>query len=154
MKFPLVRELADEGFPVVLTCGVLGFARQSYYEWLAEPVSMRDWDDAHLANELFDLHLDDPPFGYRFLADELKDRGHEVGENRVHRICKEHRIWSTTTKKGKKIAGKTPGPAVSDDLVKREFSAEAIDQIWFTDITEHRTAWIPAVVATRQLARL
>ena len=38
MKFPLVRELADEGFPVALTCGVLGFARQSYYEWLAEPI--------------------------------------------------------------------------------------------------------------------
>ena len=139
MKFPLVRELADEGFPVVLTCGVLGFARQSYYEWLAEPVSMRDWDDAHLANELFDLHLDDPPFGYRFLADELKDRGHHVGENRVHRICKEHRIWSTTTKKGKKVAGKTPGPAVSDDLVKRDFSAAAPNQLWLTDFTEHPT---------------
>ena len=84
IKLPLVRELADEGFPVVLTCGVLGFARQSYYEWLENPISQRDWDDAHLANELFDLHHDDPPFGYRFLCDELKDRGHVVGENRVH----------------------------------------------------------------------
>jgi transposase InsO family protein len=138
MKFPLVRELADEGFPVVLTCGVLGFARQSYYEWLEQPISQRDWDDAHLANELFDLHNDDPPFGYRFLADELKDRGHLVGENRVHRICKEHRIWSTTTKKGKKVAGKTPGPAVSDDLVQRDFSAPAPNVLWLTDFTEHR----------------
>ena len=139
MKFPLVRELAREGFPVSLTCGVLGFARQSYYEWLADPISQRDWDDAHLANELFDLHRDDPPFGYRFLCDELKDRGHEVGENRVHRICKEHHIWSTTTKKGKKVAGKTPGPAVSDDLVERDFSAPAPDRLWLTDFTEHPT---------------
>ena len=139
MKFPLVRELADEGFPVVLTCGVLGFARQSYYEWLESPFSQRDWDDAHLANELFDLHYDDPPFGYRFLCDELKDRGHAVGENRVHRICKEHRIWSTTTKKGKKVAGKTPGPAVSDDLVQRDFSAPAPNVLWLTDFTEHGT---------------
>ncbi len=122
-----------------LTCGVLGFARQSYYEWLAEPISQRDWDDAHLANELFDLHRDDPPFGYRFLADELKDRGHVVGENRVHRICKEHKIWSTTTKKGQKVAGKTPGPAVSDDLVQRDFSAPAPDVLWLTDFTEHPT---------------
>ena len=66
---------------------------------------------------MFDLHLDDPPSGYRFLADELKSLGHAVGENRVHRVCKEHRIWSTTTKKGRKFAGKTPGPALSDDLV-------------------------------------
>ena len=67
---------------------MLGFARQSYYEWLENPYSQRDWDDAHLANVLFDLHHDDPPFGYRFLADELKDRGHAVGENRVHWIGK------------------------------------------------------------------
>jgi len=148
MKFPLVRELADEGFPVALTCGVLGFARQSFYEWQSDPISQRDWQDAHLVNELFDLHAEDPPFGYRFLADELKDRGHRVGENRVHRICREHRIWSTTTKKGKKVAGKTPGPAVSDDLVQRDFRAPAPDVLWLTDFTEHPTAWIPAVVAT------
>ena len=141
MKFPLVRELADEGFPVALTCGVLGFARQSFYEWEPGPISQRDWDDAHLANALFDLHLDDPPFGYRFLCDELKDWGHQVGENRVHRICKEHRIWSTTTKKGRKATGKTPGPAVIDDLVQRDFSAPAPDRIWLTDFTEHATPW-------------
>ena len=135
MKFPLVRELANEGFPVAPTCGVLGFGRQSYYEWLADPISQRDWDDVHLANELFELHRDDPPFGYRFLCDELKERGHEVGEIRVHRICREHQIWSTTTKKGKKVAGKTPGPAVSGDLVQRDFSAPAPDRLWLTDFT-------------------
>ena len=139
MKFPLVRELADEGVPVVLTCGVLGFSRQAFYEWEASPISQRDWDDAHLANELVDLHRDDPPFGYRFLADELHDRGHVVGENRVHRICKQHRIWSTTTKKGKKVAGKTPGPAVSDDLVQRDFTATEPNELWLTDFTEHPT---------------
>ena len=119
---------------------MLGFASQSYYEWLAEPLSTRDWEDAHLANVLFDLHRDDPPFGYRFPCDELKGRGHEVGENRVHPICREHRIWSTTTKKGEKVAGTTPGPAVSDDLVQRVFSALAPDQLWLTDFTEHPTA--------------
>jgi transposase InsO family protein len=137
--FPLVRGLADEGFPVVLTCGVLGFARQSYYEWIAGPASERDWNDTHLANEVLGLHFEDPPFGYRLLADELRDRRHEVGENRVHRICKEHRIRSTTTKKGRKFAGKTPGPDLSDDLVQRDFSADTPNQLWLTDFTEHPT---------------
>ena len=82
---------------------------------------------------------DDPPFGYRFLCDELKDRGREVGENRVQRICQEHQIWSTTTKKGRKVAGKTPGPAVSDDLVQRDFTASRPNELWLTDITEHPT---------------
>lgn len=56
MKFPLVRDLVSEGFPVGLTCGVLGFSRQAFDKWERSPISQRDWDDAHLANELFDLH--------------------------------------------------------------------------------------------------
>ena len=38
-----------------------------------------------------------------------------------------------------KGSGKTPGPAVHDDLVERDFTAAAIDQVWLTDITEHWT---------------
>lgn len=34
MSFPLVRDMAAEGFPVRLTCGVLGFSTQAYYAWL------------------------------------------------------------------------------------------------------------------------
>ena len=33
-----------------------------------------------------------------------------------------------------------PDPATHDDLVKRQFRAEAPDRIWFTDITQHRAA--------------
>ncbi len=31
MSYPLVRDLAAEGIPVRLTCGVLGHSRQAYY---------------------------------------------------------------------------------------------------------------------------
>jgi transposase InsO family protein len=140
MKYPLVRELADEGFPVRLTCEVLEIAPQPYYRWLRRPLCQRELRDAHLVNELHDLHRDDPPFGYRFLCDELKDRGHQISETSVHRLCKQNKIWSTTTKKGKRHSGKAPGPAVADDLVKRVFSAPAPNQIWLTDITEHPTS--------------
>jgi transposase InsO family protein len=140
MTYPLVRELTDEGFPVRLTCGVLGFSTQAYYKWLANPVCERDWDDAHLVNAIVDVHADDPEFGYRFIADELERAGHEVGEGRVHRLCREHKIWSTTTKKGKRSSGKVPGPPVFDDLVQREFFATEPNEVWLTDITEHPTA--------------
>ena len=33
MMFPLVRDLAAEGIPVRLTCGVLGFSPQAFYKW-------------------------------------------------------------------------------------------------------------------------
>jgi putative transposase len=57
----------------------------------------------------------------------------------VHRLCRQQRIWSTTTKKVRR-RGKVPGPAVHDDLVQRDFSAPAPDVSWLTDITERPTA--------------
>jgi transposase InsO family protein len=137
--FPLVQELAAEKIPVRLTCGVLGFSPQAYYKWLAGPVTDRDWADAHTINALVDAHRDDPEFGYRFLADELAASGQVSGERRVWRLCSQQKLWSTTTKKGRRGAGKTPGPAVHDDLVERRFSATAPNLLWLTDITEHPT---------------
>jgi transposase InsO family protein len=139
MMFPLVRELAAEGVPVRLTCGVLGFSPQAFYKWRANPVSDRDWDDAHLTNALIDAHADDPEFGYRFLTDELELAGHTVGERRVWRLCRQQRLWSTTMRKGRHGSGKTPGPAVHDDLVNRDFTASHPNTVWLTDITEHST---------------
>ena len=139
MMFPLVQELAAEGVPVRLTCGVLGFSAQAFYKWQAKPFCDRDWDDAHLANAIVDVHADEPEFGYRFIADELDRAGYLVGEGRVHRLCRQQRVWSTTTRKGRRHSGKPQGVAVHDDLVQREFSAPAPDRVWLTDITEHPT---------------
>ncbi|MFN2594998.1 MAG: IS3 family transposase [Actinomycetota bacterium] len=139
MKFPLVQELAAEGFPVRLTCGVLGFSAQAFYKWRAHPVCDRGWFDAHLTNAIVDIHADDPEFGYRFIADEIEATGRRVGERRVWRLCSQQRLWSTATKKGRAAAGKRPGPAVHDDLVQRQFSASRPDELWLTDITEHPT---------------
>lgn len=140
MMFPLVQDLAAKGVPVRLTCGVLGFSTQAFYKWQANPICDRAFDDAHLVNAIIDIHSDDPEFGYRFIADELERAGHEVGEGRVQRLCREHKIWSTTTKKGRRTSPKTPGPAVHDDLVNRDFTAPGPDLVWLTDITEHPTA--------------
>ncbi len=122
-----------------LTCGVLGFSTQAFYKWAADPICDRDLDDAHLTDAIVDIHADDPEFGYRFIADELEREGHQVSEGRVHRLCREHRIWSSTTKKVRR-ATKVPGPAVHDDLVQRDFSAPSPDLVWLTDITEHPTS--------------
>ena len=140
MSYPLVRDLAAEGIPVRLTCGVLGHSPQAYYAWLSNPVGQRDLEDAYLTNALIDAHDEDPEYGYRFLADELERTGHVVGERRVWRLCSQQKLWSATVRKGRRGSGKTPGPAVHDDHLQREFTAPAPDQVWVTDITEHPTA--------------
>jgi len=137
MMFPLVLDLAADSIPVAVTCRVLGFSKQAFYQWKANPVSQRDWDDAHLINAAIDIHHDDPEFGYRFIADELPARGVTASRNRVSRLCSQHRIYSAHAKK--RGSHRRPGPPVHDDLVRREFTAPAPNQLWLTDITEHPT---------------
>jgi len=50
MIYPLVLDLAADKTPVAVTCRVLGFSAQGFYEWRANPVTDRDWADAHLVN--------------------------------------------------------------------------------------------------------
>jgi putative transposase len=138
MMYPLVRDLAADTIPVAVTCRVLGFSKQAFYKWLAEPVCRRDWDDAHLINAALDIHHDDPEFGYRFIADELATLGIRASRNRVNRLCTLQRIFSVHSKK--RGTGRTPGPPVHDDLVERQFTAERPNLLWLTDITEHPTA--------------
>jgi transposase InsO family protein len=133
MSYPLVRDPAAEGIPVRLICGVLGHSPQAYYAWRAAPVSQPEWEDAYLTNALIDAHGDDPEFGYRFLSDELERAGHVVGERRVWRLCSQQQLRSTTVRRGRHGGGKTPGPAVHDDLVQRDFTAPAPDRVWVTD---------------------
>jgi putative transposase len=137
MMYPLVRDLAADKIPVAVTCRVLGFSKQAYYKWRANPITDRDRSDAHLINAAIDIHHDDPTYGYRFIADDLREAGHITGENRVARLCSMQRIWSLHAKK--RGLNRKPGPPVHDDLVDRQFSAEKPNQLWLTDITEHHT---------------
>ena len=138
--YPLVRELAGDGIPVTVSCRVLGLARAPFYRWLESPFTDGQLDETWLANAIFDAHLGDPEFGYRFLADEIRylDEHADVSDRVVWRICRDHRRWLVF---GKKKSSKTskPGTPSHDDLVKRDFTATAPNQLLLSDITEHWT---------------
>ena len=138
MMFPLVRELAVDGIPVTVTCRVLKLCRQQYYRWLERPITDAQLDEAYVANALFDAHRDDPEFGYRFLADEVRQDGHVVSDRVVWRICRDNQWWSVFGKPRRAKASR-PGTPAHDDLVRRDFTATAPNELWLTDITEHRT---------------
>jgi HTH-like domain len=71
---------------------VPGFSRQAYYKW---------------RSNARDIHADDPVFGYRFIADELAaEHGIRASENRVHRLCSAHGIFSVLARR----KGRRPRP--------------------------------------------
>jgi len=136
--YPLGRELAADGIPVTVSFRVLDLARQPYYRWLESPISDAERDDAYLANTIFDAHRDDPEFGHRFLADEARLAGYSVCDRTVWKICSTNGWWCSFAKK-KSRKRSSPATAAHDDLVRRVFTADAPNQLWLTDLTEHRT---------------
>ena len=126
---------------------VLKLCRQQYYRWLAEPITQAEWDQAHRANALFDAHRDDPEFGYRYLHEEAAAAGVSMAARTAWKLCSVNAWWSAFGKKRGR-SGKRPGSPVHDDLLaivdehgvtRHEFVAERPNQVWLSDITEHRT---------------
>jgi hypothetical protein len=161
MMYPLVQELAAEKIPVAVTCRVLGFTKQAFYKWCANPVSQRDWDDAHLINAAYDIHADDPAFGYRFIADELRERGLAVGENRVSRLCSQQRIWSIFAKKRGLVGSMGRVGACGDNAAMESFFAllqqNVLDRQRWNTREELRLAiitWIERTYHRRRRQRL
>ncbi|MFV3114748.1 MULTISPECIES: IS3 family transposase [Gordonia] len=136
--YPLVRELAADGIAVAVSCRVLQLSRQPYYRWLASPVTDAELAAAYRANALFDAHREDPEFGYRFLAGEATTVGESMAARTAWRICRDNAWWSVFGKKRGRN-GRRSGPPVHDDLVQRNFTAEELNRLWLTDITEHHT---------------
>jgi hypothetical protein len=66
--FPLVHELAAQPaqmwVPLKVARRILGFSPQAFHKWVNNLVSARDWAEAQLVNALFDMHADNPTFGY------------------------------------------------------------------------------------------
>jgi len=123
-----------------VTCRVLKLARQPYYRWLKHPITETEMVEAYRANALFDAYRDDPEFGHRFLVDEAREAGKPMADRTAWRIASSNGWWSAFGKKRARGKGRKASPPVHDDLVQREFTADAPNRLWLTDITEHRTA--------------
>jgi transposase InsO family protein len=147
MIYPLVGEPADDGIPVKVACRVLKLARAPYYRWKQQPVGDAVWVRAHRVNALRAAHKEDPEFGYRFLANEARKAGWRMSRRTAWKLCSDAGITSAAQRR-RRSKNKKQGPPVFDDFVRRNFTAAAPNQVWLTDITEHWTAWIPAIVAT------
>ena len=160
-----MTELAAAGIPVTVTCRVLKLSRQPYYRWLADPITSSEVVEAYRANALFDAHRDDPEFGHRLLADEARDAGESMSDRTAWRIASTNGWWSAFGKKRGK--GRRPGPPVHDDLcavidedgrTRHVFAADAPNELWLVDITEHKTSegklYLCAIKAAEELIPL
>ena len=136
--FGLVRELADTDAQVAVACRVLGVSRSGYYKWLNRPVSERDRDNELLLKHITEIHAESRhTYGWpRVHAELTLGLGMNVNHKRVARLMRAAGLQGLYQRRRR--GG--PRPEVTeDDLVNRQFTVEAPNRLWLTDITEHPT---------------
>ena len=122
-------------------CRVLEVSRSGYHAWAARPLSARGAEDARLSARIGELHaLRRGVYGSpRIWADLVLDDGERIGRKRVERLMRQAGLSGLITKKYKATTVRVPGVRVAEDLLDRDFSADAPNQRWVADITYLRT---------------
>lgn len=91
-----------------------------------------------IADEIKKIHAESPDKEYRRIRDEL-ERYHNiyVNDKRVLRLCRKLNIKSTIKYAKNGCTGRTSNPQyIAENILNREFTAEAPNEKWLTDVTE------------------
>jgi putative transposase len=145
MKYAFIRAHHAE-FGVRAMCRVPRVHFSGFYAWLKEPLSQRAKDDARQTELIRRAWSESGKvYGYRKLADDLRDQGEQVSENRVARPASLAGIAAQIgyRRRPGRYGGK---PAVvASNTRDRQFDVDGPDQVWVTDITYIKTheGWRP-----------
>ena len=134
----MIDILVGTGFSVQRCCRVLGVSEQRYYAYRRRPLSPTKMRREWLTALIREVHVDSRgTYGSRRVHAELsKGRGIHVSKGLVAILMHNSGIAGLPgPAKIKRIKG-TPS---AEDLVERKFARFELDELWVTDITEHRT---------------
>ena len=118
-------------------CQLLGVSTSGYHSWLNRPPSGRELEDREVTARIEKIWIrSDRTYGApRIRAELADDHNIRVGKKRVARLMRDagmqgvsRRKWVRTTIRDERVR---PAP----DLVERQFTATAPNQVWVADIT-------------------
>ncbi len=128
-------------FDIAVMCRALGVSKSGYYEWIKRPPSVRKINDEILTARIAQIHADSrETYGYRRVTNELNDTGGKVDEKHVHRLMADAGIQGLTRRKFHRTTKRDKRQRPAPDLLNRNFTAEAPDQVYVADVT-YVTTW-------------
>jgi putative transposase len=152
MKYRLIDEEKSH-HTISRICRALGVTRAGYHAYKTRPASRRSLEDAHL-KELIEKAYADSHQTYgapRIHAELVLAYGISISRKRVARLMRELDIIGVSRRKTRgrprRLAPETPA---APDLVRRDFSATAPNELWVADITYVPTweGWLFLAVVT------
>ena len=134
---------------------MLQVARSGFYQWVQKPMSDRALEDERLLVLIRDSYTaSGKVYGSPRVFGDLREAGEQCGKHRGARLMRAHQIKAVRGYKAPRhIAGRPS--IVSPNRLKREFTVQAPDQAWVTDITYIRTwqGWLYLAVIVDLYAR-
>ncbi len=123
-------------FPVAALCRVLGVSKSGFYAWSKRPVSPRAIRDALLVPQIIASHeASDSTYGAPRILGDLEDAGEYVGQKRVARLMRMAGIAGVSRRRFVVTTKRAARAEAAPDLVERNFTAKAANQLWVADIT-------------------
>ncbi|HEX7375437.1 MAG TPA: IS3 family transposase, partial [Steroidobacteraceae bacterium] len=124
-------------FPVATMTRVLGVSKAGYYAWLHRPPSTRAVADAALLKRIRTVHASSrETYGAPRVYAELRAGGERHGRKRIARLMREANLVGASRRRAGRVTTQRDKEArPAPDLVDRDFSATAPNQLWVADIT-------------------
>jgi putative transposase len=134
----IIQENLSNGLrlSIAQSCQALEVSRYGYYKWINHQRSIpfpKD-DDVVLKDEIQDIVLEFPGYGYRRVTAELRNRGYEVNHKRVLRLMREDNLLCLKKKFKPVTTDSSHGLPVYPNLLKG-VQISGPNQIWASDIT-------------------
>lgn len=136
-----IKEISEkDNCPVDLCCRLLKVTRSAYYKWSNRVPGKRELENECIASIAEQIHSEHPDKGYRRINDDLA-RYHDIhiNDKRALRICRKKNLKSTIkyTNNGCTRSEKDP-QVIAENILNREFHADAPNEKWLTDVTEFK----------------
>jgi putative transposase len=123
-------------WPVATQCRVLDVSPSGFYAWLKREPSLRERADMALGDRIEALHrASHETYGRPRIQADLRDEQIFVSDKRVARLMRERKLQGASRRKGFKTTIRDKEARPAPDLVNREFTASAPNQLWVADIT-------------------
>lgn len=127
-------------YPVRLLCRVLEVVPSGFYAWRGRPPSKHQQRDIELAVHIAAIHHEHKKrYGSPQVHGQLKKQGERVSKKRVARIMREQGLSAKLPKRFRRTTDSSHDLPVAKNLLGRNFTTEAPDRVWVTDITYVRT---------------
>ena len=141
MKYAWIDSQRDQ-YPLPTLCTTLSVSLSGYQAWKRGGTPNRKrLTDAQLLLLIQSIHAEvKGAYGSPRMAREIRDRGYPAGKDRVERLMKAHHIRARHKRRFKATTDSQHSLPVAPNLLNRNFTPSAPNQVWTADLTYIWTA--------------